>query len=261
MGAIGARGRERARRMVCAAQLSMWGEGIFMAMNDRDGQVLEPYTENWYSADLLPFNVQNTESYDDPEVIWSVETINPYLELTHDMDRYDILPESDPIALNEIIACPSSDVAYMKQSQPLTLEPAYLTPGYCYYGRIDKAPSDLKSDRADLFLTKDFLSEDRILMSDILTCYNDIFCYNHGLTGSSFYPRIIVELPSNIIQNGQQAATGRNQLFGDGHVKWRSISQENNLPDISDTSWREPGNITGQEWNGYGSGFVCIYFF
>ncbi|MHC5060281.1 MAG: hypothetical protein ACYTFK_04250 [Planctomycetota bacterium] len=60
--------------------------------------------------------------------------------------------------------------------------------------------------------------------------------------------------------DGEQDATGRSQLFGDGRVQWRSIPVkfEENIP--SDPA-KSIGPLTGgdylqNEWNGPGSGWV-----
>ena len=52
--------------------------------------------------------------------------------------------------------------------------------------------------------------------------------------------------------DGEQDATGRSQLFGDGRVSWRQISLkfEDNLPSELDVGFDE------DEWNGPGSGFI-----
>jgi hypothetical protein len=53
--------------------------------------------------------------------------------------------------------------------------------------------------------------------------------------------------------DGQQDATGRSQLFGDGRVQWRPISLkfEDNIP-----SQNVPPGLLENEWNGPGSGWV-----
>ena len=54
--------------------------------------------------------------------------------------------------------------------------------------------------------------------------------------------------------DGEQDATGRNQLFGDGRVQWRPISLEfeDNVPS-GDTL---PDRYYEDDWNGPGSGWI-----
>ncbi len=55
--------------------------------------------------------------------------------------------------------------------------------------------------------------------------------------------------------NGEQDATGRSQLFGDGSVRWRSIPLkfEDNLPATIDVGGE---GLDEEQWNGPGSGFI-----
>ncbi len=71
--------------------------------------------------------------------------------------------------------------------------------------------------------------------------------YNHGKDGWSWNEGNFRN-PSNTAYSPDPAATGRSQLFGDGHVEWRRIDPEQNLPLMTDRQV--------EEWNGPGSGWM-----
>jgi len=80
--------------------------------------------------------------------------------------------------------------------------------------------------------------------------------YNHGRRGWSWAsldwdPDI--RQPFGTKYDGEQDATGRSQLFGDGRVAWRPISLklEDNVPGLANG-----GGFAENEWNGPGSGWV-----
>jgi hypothetical protein len=56
--------------------------------------------------------------------------------------------------------------------------------------------------------------------------------------------------------DGEQDATGRDQLFGDGRVEWRDISLkfDDNVP-----SGETADGYFEDDWNGPGSGWVENY--
>ena len=59
-----------------------------------------------------------------------------------------------------------------------------------------------------------------------------------------------------MVRDGEQDATGRSQLFGDGRVQWRDISlkQEDNIPgEVYGVGFQE------NEWNGPGSGWLGAF--
>ena len=80
--------------------------------------------------------------------------------------------------------------------------------------------------------------------------FGDPYRYNHGKNGWSWYGGYVVGHEDN---DPEPKATGRSQVFGDGHIEWRDISQKEceNLP----TSVC-PGGFTEDRWNGPGSGWI-----
>jgi hypothetical protein len=89
--------------------------------------------------------------------------------------------------------------------------------------------------------------------------YNDsgfAWQYNHGKKGWSYVFSYLTEVTGKHEKvNGEQDATGRGQLFGDGRVEWRAISSKfvDNLP--SETIHGGVG-LDEDKWNGPGSGFI-----
>jgi hypothetical protein len=101
----------------------------------------------------------------------------------------------------------------------------------------------------------DTLSSKRLLMSEDLFFESySVWQYNHGRRGWAYAFEWLVPdtmAMQHIRVDGEQDATGRSQLFGDGRVQWRPISLkfEDNLPRLAD--------IPEEKWNGPGSGFIC----
>ncbi len=81
--------------------------------------------------------------------------------------------------------------------------------------------------------------------------------YNHGINGWSWlsYWGNWGNAIAPTKYDPYPDATGRNQFFGDGAVKWRAISPEydDNLPNTMDYGFQE------DRWNGPGSGWVNPY--
>jgi hypothetical protein len=95
------------------------------------------------------------------------------------------------------------------------------------------------------------LSSQKLLMAEILnldTSSPATYRYNHGKDGWSWNEGNYRN-PSNPALSPNPKATGRSQMFGDGHVEWRNIDLEQNLPVMGDR-WIE-------EWNGPGSGWMA----
>ena len=104
------------------------------------------------------------------------------------------------------------------------------------------------------------MSPRRLLMSESLFM-DDFYAwhYNHGRTGWSYCFSYMVTLVGKEKLDGEQDATGRSQLFGDGRVQWRPISLkfEDNLP----SNITEMGGVglDEDEWNGPGSGYLASF--
>jgi prepilin-type processing-associated H-X9-DG protein len=119
---------------------------------------------------------------------------------------------------------------------------------YSYFGMVEEIEITQRSINSSQHLTNKFLSANRLLMADIL--YLDTseegYRYNHGRNSWSYE---VGDRP--IVRSPNPEATGRNQLFGDGHVGWKKIPLGDNLPTHKDR-FRE-------QWNGAESGWVSQY--
>lgn len=135
---------------------------------------------------------------------------------------------------------------------------------YAYWAGLDQVGSDNRCHDALRDLTGDQPSPKRLLMTELLGVDRDEgpdpdnYSYNHGRKGWSWgWPWYIPIPAGHNDQNPNPQATGRSQLFGDGHVEWRAIPLETgkNLP-IGEGGERA---YCKERWNGPGSGWVNPY--
>ena len=140
----------------------------------------------------------------------------------------------------------------------------WIVPGYSYWGGVGQmislsdTPKGEYSDNFIRDLTLDTMSPRRLIMSGtIFFESNYIWQYNHGRRGWAYaFEWLNTPLDTIARQHeryeGEQDATGRSQLFGDGRAEWRPIplKLEDNLPSNQDVGLRE------EEWNGPGSGYI-----
>ncbi|MHC4445979.1 MAG: hypothetical protein ACYTA5_25575 [Planctomycetota bacterium] len=273
MGAVGNRGRRRAQQLVCASQLAKWGQAIIMQSADNDDKLMS-MVRRWDDMPFPNYMVALPLRFYGPEWWWidgmrkgefSVYLIDPYLDIVSD----DFENNGQ---VTRLLACPSTDADFIVQwcyvcwdefCRPVGLGEYFIETAYSYWnagGPVPLEPGEECSENALRDLTFNVLSPNRLLMSDILGMDYDfgpgvLFRYNHGVDGwcwsLSWHPD--VDSPVGHIKfDGQQDATGRSQLFGDGRVQWRPISLEfeDNLPSESVEGLDE------NEWNGPGSGWV-----
>ena len=254
--------KERAKRIMCASALRQWGIAI-AAYNTANNKIPTALVRSWgvfpsfmgwvppevFSSDSAPEGAKKSE--------WSALKMNPYIEC---VDKDFI----DTGLATEILACPSCsgdlmvDIIY-EQWKDWSSE-YWIFPAYAYWGGIAdafanaEAPPDTYSAYVLRDLTLDTPSPRRLLMSENLYSDSGIgWHYNDGKRGWSYAFSYLVEFTGKYEKlDGEQDATGRNQLFGDGRVEWRSIPIKlmDNLPGSSDVGLKE------DEWNGRGSGFI-----
>jgi hypothetical protein len=197
---------------------------------------------------------------------WNVFEINPYIGAfseTYDPFYHQIYSRC---GVTRLVACPSADSDFMKKWCMMNCEdqwdfnePAYSywiiggMPTPIYTGNPDNGFDGEAGDHVLQDLTLDTLSPNRLVMSDIMAIDywgpESSYRYNHGINGWSWmgsYP------PGHETNDPYPDATGRNQVFGDGHFEWRAISAEydDNLPNTEDIGYLE------DRWNGAGSGWM-----
>ncbi|MHC5061535.1 MAG: type II secretion system protein [Planctomycetota bacterium] len=264
LGAIGNRGRRRAQQLVCASQLGKWGAAIaaYNADNDNIPTImcrewgLFPAFMGWvppgeFASGWAPEGATPGE--------WSVWKMNPYIEC---VDENFI----ENGKASRILACPNYNGDFMvdliyEQWKNWPYEYFFIFTSYSYWGGAadaidisDAFPNEYSADALS-DLTLDTLSPRRLLMSDSLYLDSGIaWNYNHGAQSQACsFEYLVSTIPQiNVKYDGEQDATGRNQLFGDGRVQWRPISLEfeDNLPSMFDVGFKE------DEWNGPGSGYI-----
>ena len=270
--------KERAKRLLCLNALRQSGIAItsYSAVNDnlmfiprRWGGV--PFAH--YMAALPPrFYGTNVATPDMKSGEFSVYAIDPYIDCVGKGFE-------DTGVASGILACPAIGGDFMVDwayacwddfcSPPHPHSPYgeyFIEPAYSYWvvGRKDSPIVVGSEASANILrdLTIDTLSSKRLLMSEVL-CMDEssisgkwAFRYNHGRSGWSWclfwYPQIQPHGGHEKI-DGEQDATGRSQLFGDGHVQWRDISlkPEDNIP----SEILGPG-FDEENWNGPGSGWI-----
>jgi len=189
---------------------------------------------------------------------WNAWEINPYIEcIDKNFDENGIA--------SGIMTCPNCSGEFMQEWIKFhwSWDATYFDIAYSYWviGGV-RPPIDIGTESSpDIArdLTIDTLSSKRLLMSEIINIddaggWNSLR-YNHGLTGWAWGMGWAAPAPppGHDKFDGEQDATGRNQLFGDGRVEWRPISLEfeDNVP----SAYTDDG-FYEDDWNGTGSGWV-----
>ncbi len=188
--------------------------------------------------------------------------MNPYL------DCVDKNFEENGLA-SDIMACPNAngdllvELIRVEWEDPFMSSEFWILPAYSYWGNAgatitrSKTLKSQYSGNALRDLTLDTMSSKRLLMSEDLFFESyTVWQYNHGKKGWAYaFDWLSTTLDKladqHVRYDGEQDATGRSQLFGDGRVQWRPIplKLEDNLPSYVDRH--------EEEWNGPGSGFIC----
>jgi prepilin-type N-terminal cleavage/methylation domain-containing protein len=264
--------KEKAKRLLCANRLKQWGIGIhaYTAANGRPMFMVW----RWPDPDAIPYPhyIATLQTYPPsvPDFVkegeWNLFAINPYI----DAFSKNFAEDGQATAM---ITCPNCSGEFMQELIEADWDgfainnlEGFIEIAYQYWAGADRLTPGLDaSENALRELTLDVLSPRRLLMSEILNIDGDWWGlrYNHGRKGWSWglgWIDTVEPFPGHEKFDGEQDATGRSQLFGDGRVQWRSISTkfEENIP--SDPA-NSIGPLTGvgyeeNEWNGPGSGWV-----
>ncbi len=255
MGAVGSRGRERAKQIVCASQLAKWGQAIIMQSVDNNDEVMS-IVKRWGGIPF-PFYLSTIKVYSDPqswdddirEDEWNAYAINPYVPVLDAQYTHNGI-------VTRFVSCPSVEAGFIQDwnSWGLWSEVNFMEITYCYWGRADRLDVENRSANALEVLTLKELSAERLIMSEILHLTGDSpsgggYRYNHGKDGwswSTYWDGIHSDV------SPYPKATGRNQLFGDGRVRWKEIPADNNLPTHEDIFFQQNNGM----WNGLDSGWV-----
>jgi hypothetical protein len=254
LGAAGAGSRERARRMVCKANLYQWFIA-YQGYADDNNDTLMISTGYGFSGNKLTSifpNEMNFDSYatskgtgygiDDlanqgfpePYSVISHETLWPYLKGFNDQNRRrdDIMvdgivdstsPGAEDLRLRNAWSCPSHNLNNLDDTIERLRERSYFRLQYAYFGRVEFW-DNLATDPEDI--TANILTSSKLLMADSIFYWypSDIWIYNHGKFGASDHHL------SQILFQPIDAMTGINKLLGDGSVNWKNAFEfDNNL--------------------------------
>lgn len=235
--------REVARRISCASRLKQWGMAIHMHTGDNDGQLMAIVLK--WGGNAYPHYINNKPQKNQRGVtMWNIADINPYI------GAFSPDYEKDGVA-SEMVTCPCCSGKFMQEwiKQINWRNHDFVEFAYSYFGRADLLEDGHCSQNAKRVLVGKTLSARKLLMAEILNLdiSDSAYRYNHGRGGWS-WNEMNYWNPSNTAYSPNPAATGRSRLFGDGHVEWKTISPEQNLPIM--------GNRFVEEWNGPDTGWL-----
>jgi prepilin-type processing-associated H-X9-DG protein len=201
-----------------------------------------------YMANIEDYPEPGSWNDFDPDE-WNGYAISPYLPILDEQYIYNGI-------VTRFVGCPSASADFIQEWNRLATWPNFdfIEIGYCYWGRADGLDVDNRSPNALEVLTLNELSSERLIMSEILLLTGDSltggYRYNHGINGWSWNGYAVGGGGHDVSPNPK--ATGRNQLFGDGHVRWKVIPADNNLPTYEDPFFQQNNGM----WNGADSGWV-----
>jgi prepilin-type N-terminal cleavage/methylation domain-containing protein len=191
-----AQSREVARRAACLSNLRQWGLAHSLYANDNRDVLLSSLVEG---GSYIHPTVMSIRHYHTNEDI-SIEAIAPYLG---GRDETDIIRGG-------IYWCPSMPRPSAAAIEAEANTWGHISTAYQYFARVDLWPDGIATRPDEL--TGKTLDAGRLLMSDYLYLWsgNNQCYYNHGRT--PWKPN-----------RDFSTMTGANELFGDGHVAWRSV--------------------------------------
>lgn len=235
--------KDMARRISCGSRLKQWGSAIQMHLGDNDGQLMA-FVRKWSGNNPYPHYINDKPKKYKGVTQWNIEDINPYI------GAFSPNYLKDGVA-TDMVTCPTCSGKFMQEWIKQRNWPShdFVEFAYSYFGRADLLDDDECGRNTKKDLVGKTPSARRLLMAEILNLdtSDSSYRYNHGRGGWSWNEMSYYN-PSNTAKSPNPAATGRSQLFGDGHVEWRTIRPERNLPIMNDRFV--------DEWDGPGSGWI-----
>ena len=193
--------REKGKRTKCISNLRQFGISHTLYANDNLGVVLETRETSGIFRHPATVTMRNVPgvSY----LTW--EALGPYIP--------GVNVTATSTNVGGIWWCPSPPDPIPADVAAVIRGWGWFNATYAYFGRVDVWKPGAASRPDDL--TARQLAPDRLLMSDLLSHWHadDSWSYNHG------------RRPGINTDRAPPAFSGLNQLFGDGRVVWKSVSQ------------------------------------
>ena len=233
--------KERAKQAICASNLHQYGIALHAYAAENDGRVM-------CTAKVFPYNpAPGGVQYPWPDCWMCRRPTDPRWtgtfnmeDITRYIEAFRFVPDATQITgerveTTGIAFCPSRDFDWVNNhvnavyqltvSQQLCGDKGFAGLNYAYFGRVDLWP-DFALGTAKYELTAKELVGTRLLMSDTFTFRTlskslgqPFWIYNHGKFGWTWLGGGYLDLGWPI-----PAATGMNELFGDGRVIWKNTS-------------------------------------
>lgn len=215
------RTRTVVRQTACMSNLRQWGQAITAYAMDNNGQIPSTTQFSWgtYSFIIL---------VNDPSrSMYSVSLFSNYIPGV----------QSTTESISGAWTCPSVDPDEMREQDRVFqwTSSGYFNTDYAYYGQVQKWPASTIVVHPEL-LTESTLKGDRVVMTDYIRYYSPpkVWAFNHGEMRSAF---------ANLLGNGDPdgpGLSGANELYGDGHVVWKSRD------DFNPTELANPNGTTAR---------------
>jgi len=238
--------KEKAKQTLCSSNLHQYAIAIHTYAAENEGAVMctgfSP--DHWWvknntgTCEIMPNPAEGKARLDDQ---WNIEVINKYIEAFYftPAEAGDLM--RDHLNAAGLALCPSVDQdvriaginGYYQgtANQPATYsEGGFVLVNYFYWGRVDKwknGPNSgwlsiLARNSAPFDLVSNELVGTKVIMGDALLQANGMFRYNHGEFGWAMNN---VQGPGHKDYGPAPSIPGINELFGDGHVIWKSIGE------------------------------------
>jgi prepilin-type N-terminal cleavage/methylation domain-containing protein len=235
--------RDQAIRIRCASNLHQWGQALNMYANENKGRLFMAFSNGQAPGIAWAYNnssLQYTGSATAAQSEWTVERMAAYIGGFNQ----NTPPDNTGGGNNDTLAGIWVDPAVTDDQA----RPGWFWPGadcaawmhYAYFGGVDQWGTETGAPNAtDQQLNNLVGAEfrpgdaDRVLMADLLAYfdgngYPNQWAYNHGIIGSGdnaiYIPDLGFENSGANYPGSIKNVSGINELYGDGHVLWRSRS-------------------------------------
>jgi len=206
-------------RAVCASNLKQFGIANLQYASDNFSNLMKIHER----GNAYPFDIRKEM---DSVGSWSIAGIGPYTETftgpSYEIDGTGVAmcPEIDEELMNAFFRIRNRNMSFIEIQ-------------YGYFGGVDRInPSMARNGAEKLCVESKPSGSTRVWMADIL--YRDAsdinrpvggWRYNHGQNGWAFNEYSWMPNQTGPIP----LFTGQNQLFGDGAVRWKDISEYENV--------------------------------